>query len=52
MVPVKGQTPLAWAVVAALVLVGGLILVVSGFSQHNAPASVTGHTATTSHNLP
>jgi len=52
MVPVRGQTALAWAVVAAIVLVGGFILLVSAFSQNNDPASITGHTATTSHNLP
>ena len=52
MVPVKGQTPLAWVVVAAMVLVAGMILLVSSFSQNNDPSSVPGHTATTSHNLP
>lgn len=52
MVPVKGQTALAWVVVAAIVLVGGMILLVSAFSQDNAPSSITGRTATTSHNLP
>ena len=52
MVPVKGQTAMAWAVVAAMLLIGGLILVVSAFSQNNEPASITGRTATTSQNLP
>ena len=52
MVPEKGHTALAWVVVAAIVLVGGMILLVSAVSQDNTPASVTGHTATTSHNLP
>ena len=52
MVPVKGQTALAWVVVAALILGAATMLLVSSFSQHNAPASITGRTATTSHNLP
>ena len=52
MVPVKGQTGLAWVVVAAMLLVGGLIIVVSAFSQDNDPTTVDGRTATTSHNIP
>jgi hypothetical protein len=52
MVPVPGQTGLAWIVVLAVLLIGLSFIVVSAFNQHNAPASVTGHTATTSHNLP
>ncbi len=52
MVPVKGQTGLAWVVVIAILLVGGLILVVSAFSQNNDPTTVDGKTATTSHNIP
>jgi hypothetical protein len=52
MVPVKGQTAMAWVVVAAMVLIGGMILLVSAFSQDNDPSSVPGRTATTSHNLP
>jgi len=52
MVPVKGQTGLAWVVVLAIFFVGGLILVVSAFSQDNDPTTVDGRTATTSHNIP
>lgn len=52
MVPVKGQTGLAWVVVLTILFVGGLILVVSAFSQDNDPTSVDGRTATTSHNIP
>ena len=52
MVPVKGQTGLAWVVVLTILFVGGLILVVSAFSQDNDPTTVDGRTATTSHNIP
>jgi hypothetical protein len=52
MVPVKGQTGMAWVVVLAIVLVAGLILVVSAFSQNNDPTTVDGRTATTSQNFP
>ena len=52
MVPVKGQTGLAWIIVLAVLLFGLAFLVVSAFSQNNAPASINGRTATTSHNLP
>ena len=52
MIPVKGHTSLAWVVVLAMLLIGGLILVVSAFSQNNDPSSVDGRTATTSHDFP
>jgi uncharacterized membrane protein (DUF485 family) len=52
MVPVKGQTGLAWIIVLAVLVTGLSFIVVSAFSQHNAPASINGRTATTSHNLP
>ena len=52
MVPVKGQTGLAWVVVLAILIVSGLILVVSAFSQNNDPTTVDGNTATTSQNIP
>ena len=47
MVPVKGQTGLAWIVVLAIVGIMLLFLIVASFSQDNAPASVDGTTATT-----
>ena len=51
MVPVKGQTGLAWIVVIAVLMFGLAFIVVSAFSQDNAPSSIDGRTATTSHNL-
>jgi hypothetical protein len=52
MVPVKGQTALAWIVVLAIAITGGMFILVSAFSQSNAPTSVDGHQAVYSHNLP
>jgi uncharacterized protein involved in outer membrane biogenesis len=52
MIPVKGQTGLAWIVILAIVLIGLSFIVTSAFSQDNAPASINGRTATTTHNLP
>lgn len=40
--PVKGHTALAWVTVLAIAAVGLLIIVVSAFSQNNAPATVDG----------
>ena len=47
MVPVKGQTGLAFLVVLAIAGVALLIIIVSAFSQDNDRASITGNTATT-----
>ena len=52
MVPVKGQSGLAFLVVLAIAGVALLIIIVSAFSQDNARTSVTGDKATYSHNLP
>jgi hypothetical protein len=52
MVPVKGQTGLAWVVVLTFLFIGGMILLVSAFSQDNTPSSINGRTATTSHQVP
>jgi hypothetical protein len=51
MVPLKGQTGLAWLVVLAITLVGLMIIVVSATSQDNARTSVDGDRATYSHYL-
>jgi hypothetical protein len=51
MVPLKGQTGLAWIVVLAIALVGLMIIVVSATSQDNARTSVDGDRATYSHYL-
>ena len=52
MVPVKGQTGLAWIVVGAIFLAALLILVVSASSQDNVSTSVDGNKAIYSHDLP
>ena len=52
MVPVKGQTALAWIVVLALTLGLVLFVIVPAFSQNNARSSIDGHKAVYSHNLP
>ena len=52
MVPVKGQTGLAWIVVIALALALVTWVVVAAFSAHNTRASIDGHRAVYSHNLP
>lgn len=52
MVPVKGQGGLALVVVLAMAAVALLFIIVSGFSQDNAPMTVDGKQATYSHNLP
>lgn len=52
MVPVKGQTGLAWIAVLALAIGLALFVIVPAFSQNNARASIDGHKAVYSHNLP
>lgn len=49
MVPVKGQSGPAIVVVAALTAIALLFIIVSSFSQDNAPTTVDGHEATYSH---
>lgn len=45
MVPVKGQTALAWIVVLTIFAIGMLFIVISAFSQDNTTTSVDGDRA-------
>ena len=52
MVPVKGQTGLAWLVVLVLAVALAMFVIVNAFSAHNTPASINGKKAVYSHNQP